>query len=133
PDRFRYPRRRRVAAPGSVYSARAPGHYRCNRGRAEDRRGGENMAEPMGATATQAQGELLRLVIGENNADLALTLTLLLNAEPDIRCVATVSSTTAVLGALEAHSPNAFVLDLSLDDGSSLPLIATLRARAPRA
>jgi len=36
-------------------------------------------------------------------------------------------------GALEAHSPNAFVLDLSLDDGSSLPLIATLRARAPRA
>jgi DNA-binding NarL/FixJ family response regulator len=91
------------------------------------------MAEPMGATALQAQGELLRLVIGENNADLAVTLTLLLNAEPDIRCVATVSSTTAVLGALEAHSPNAFVLDLSLDDGSSLPLIATLRARAPRA
>jgi DNA-binding NarL/FixJ family response regulator len=87
----------------------------------------------MGATALQAQGELLRLVIGENNADLAVTLTLLLNAEPDMRCVATVSSTAAVLGALEAHSPNAFVLDLSLDDGSSLPLIATLRARAPRA
>jgi len=38
-----------------------------------------------------------------------------------------------VLQALETHAPNAFVLDLSLDDGSSLPLIATLRARAPRA
>src|ERR1019366_8254556 len=133
-DRFRYRRRRRVAAPGSGYSARAPGHYRWNRGRAEDRRGGgENMGEPMGPTATQSQAEFLRLFIWENNADLALTLTLLLNAEPDIRCVVPVSSTTAVLGALEAHSPNAFVLDLSLDDGSSLPLIATLRARAPRA
>lgn len=91
------------------------------------------MAETTGAGAMQAQQEMLRLVIGENNADLALTLTLLLNAEPDIRCLATASSTTAVLRALETHSPNAFVLDLSLDDGSSLPLIAILRARAPRA
>jgi len=91
------------------------------------------MSEPLGATTVQAQQHALRLVIGENNADLALTLTLLLNAEPDIRCLATAGSTSAVLGALEAHSPNAFVLDLSLDDGSSLPLIATLRARAPRA
>jgi DNA-binding NarL/FixJ family response regulator len=91
------------------------------------------MGEPMGATAMTATGKSLRLVVGENNADLAMTLTLLLNAEPDIRCVATASSTTAVLGAFEAHAPNAFVLDLSLDDGSSLPLIATLRERAPRA
>jgi DNA-binding NarL/FixJ family response regulator len=91
------------------------------------------MGETTGAPAIPAQNELLRLVIGENNADLALTLTLLLNAEPDIRCLATASSTTAVLQALETHAPNAFVLDLSLDDGSSLPLIATLRARAPKA
>jgi two-component system uhpT operon response regulator UhpA len=91
------------------------------------------MAEPMGASAMHAQQILLRLVIGENNADLALTLRLLLNAEPDICCLATASSTSAVLGAFEAHAPNAFVLDLSLDDGSSLPLIATLRARSPRA
>ncbi len=70
----------------------------------------------------------LRIVIGENNEDLAMTLSLLLGAEPDMRCVATVSSSSAVLAALEAHAPNAFVLDLSLDDGSSLPLITTLRA-----
>lgn len=77
---------------------------------------------------------MLRLVIGENNADLAMTLSLLLGAEPDMRCVATAASTSAVLATLEqAQAPNGFVLDLSLDDGSSLPLIATLRARAPRA
>jgi two-component system, OmpR family, response regulator len=75
----------------------------------------------------------LRLVIGENNADLATTLTMLFEAEPGIECVAVAASRAAVMAALEAHSPNGFVLDLSLDDGSSLPLIATLRERCPRA
>jgi len=75
----------------------------------------------------------MRLVIGENNTDLAMTLGMLLDAEPDIRCVATAPSGQAVLDALEVHAPNGFVLDLSLDDGSSLPLISTLRARLPRA
>lgn len=75
----------------------------------------------------------MRVVIGENNADLAMTLGMLLDAEPDIRCVATAASGQAVLDALEAHVPNGFVLDLSLDDGSSLPLISTLRARLPQA
>jgi DNA-binding NarL/FixJ family response regulator len=76
---------------------------------------------------------LLQLVIGENNEDLAITLSMLLGAEPDIRAIATVGSNSAVLALLETHDPNAFVLDLSLDDGSSLPLITTLRARIPHA
>jgi DNA-binding response OmpR family regulator len=38
-----------------------------------------------------------------------------------------------VLSTLEQHSPNAFILDLSLDDGSSLPLIGKLRASLPKA
>jgi DNA-binding NarL/FixJ family response regulator len=73
----------------------------------------------------------LHILIGENNSDLAMTLNLLLDAEPDMHCVFTASSSGAVLRALEEHSPNAFILDLSLDDGSSLPLISTLRARLP--
>jgi DNA-binding NarL/FixJ family response regulator len=95
------------------------------------------MAEPeptsASAGAEQEPANVLRLVIGENNADLAMTLSLLLDAEADIRCIATAASGSAVLATLESHAPNAFVLDLSLDDGSSLPLIATLRARLPRA
>ncbi len=75
----------------------------------------------------------LQIVIGENNQDLAVTLCMLLETEPDMRCVASVGSASAVLRAAEEHSPNAFVLDLSLDDGSSLPLISTLRERLPRA
>ena len=31
----------------------------------------------------------LRIVVGENNADLAMTLTMLLNDEPDMQCVDT--------------------------------------------
>jgi two-component system, NarL family, response regulator DesR len=91
------------------------------------------MAEPTNAGAGQGPGKPMRLVIGENNLDLAMTLSLLLDAEADMRCVATAASSSAVLATLDSHAPNAFVIDLSLDDGSSLPLIATLRARLPRA
>jgi len=82
---------------------------------------------------TETRVEPMRIVIGENNEDLAVTLALLLDAEPDMSCVATGASSSAVLAALEQHSPNAFILDLSLDDGSSLPLIGQLRARLPKA
>lgn len=92
------------------------------------------MAKPLvDAAAVQSGAPALRIVIGENNADLALTLALLLDAEPDMMCVATAASARAVLAAVDEHAPNAFILDLSLDDGPSLPLIAVLRGRLPTA
>jgi DNA-binding NarL/FixJ family response regulator len=92
------------------------------------------MAEAQIATNVLRHEEpAFRILIGENNSDLAMTLNLLLDAEPDMRCVCTASSSAAVLRELEQHSPNAFILDLSLDDGSSLPLITTLRERLPTA
>jgi DNA-binding NarL/FixJ family response regulator len=93
------------------------------------------MAEPLvnAATARNAEPRSLRIVIGENNTDLAVTLGLLLDGEPDMQCVATGSSASAVLSALDQHGPNAFILDLSLDDGPSLPLISKLRERLPSA
>jgi DNA-binding NarL/FixJ family response regulator len=91
------------------------------------------MPEPYSAVSESSDGVLpLRIVIGENNTDLAMTLSMLLETEPDMACVATVSSTRGVLDATEQHRPNAFILDLSLDDGPSLPLIEQLRARLPR-
>jgi len=93
------------------------------------------MAAPQSdaATARNDKPQSLRIVIGENNADLAVTLGLLLDAEPDMRCVATGGSAAAVLAAADEHAPNAFILDLSLDDGPSLPLISALRERLPSA
>jgi len=78
-------------------------------------------------------GPELRIVIGENNEDLATTVSLLLEAEPDMCCCASVGSGSALISAIEKHAPNAFILDLSLDDGPSLPLIAQLRERIPKA
>jgi DNA-binding NarL/FixJ family response regulator len=75
----------------------------------------------------------LRIVIGENNTDLATTVSLLLEAEADMCCCGMVGSCSAVLESIDEHAPNAFVLDLSLDDGPSLPLISKLRQRLPRA
>lgn len=91
------------------------------------------MADAQIAADVGRDAPQLRIVVGENNADLATTLTLLLDAEPDMQCVVTAASVAAVLRALDEHAPNAFVLDLSLDDGSSLPLIKILRERLPAA
>jgi DNA-binding NarL/FixJ family response regulator len=85
------------------------------------------------ATQSAISDTALSIVVGENNPDLATTLCMLLETEPDMRCVATAASNTAVFEAAEQHAPNAFILDLSLDDGSSLPLISRLRQRLPRA
>jgi DNA-binding NarL/FixJ family response regulator len=91
------------------------------------------MSDLQSAAQLQRGEPQLRIVVGENNADLAMTLHLLLDAEPDMKCVVTASSNEAVVRAVEEHAPNAFVLDLSLDDGSSLPLIKILRERLPAA
>jgi DNA-binding NarL/FixJ family response regulator len=117
-----------------IYSPGARGHYSVSAERHNNEQGVARMAEPEGGVAPRdPSGERLRVVIGENNADLALTLTVLLDAEADMQCVASASSAAAILQTLEAHDPNTFVLDLSLDDGPSLPLISTLRARRPQA
>jgi len=92
------------------------------------------MVEPqLASSGPDAHAKALRIVVGENNADLAMTLSLLLESEADLACVAIASSLAAVLRAVDEQTPNAFILDLSLDDGSSLPLIGTLRERLPQA
>jgi DNA-binding NarL/FixJ family response regulator len=82
---------------------------------------------------TEPVAESLRIIVGENNPDLAGTLRLLLDAEPDMQCVAIAASSRDILAAIAQHSPNAFIIDLSLDDGSSLPLIPKLREQRPAA
>ena len=75
--------------------------------------------------------EPLRIAIGENNADLAASLTMLIDLQPDLRCVGHAATAGGVLQLAERERPDTYVLDLTLDDGSSIPLIRTLRARQP--
>lgn len=80
---------------------------------------------------TAAQERKLSIVIGENHADLAISLAMLIDLQQDMRCVGTGASTPEVQRLAQEHEPDVFVLDLSLDDGSSVPLIRSLRAERP--
>ena len=73
----------------------------------------------------------LRIAIGENNSDLATALAALIDLQPDLRCVGHAATTPGVLALAEREHPDSYVLDLTLDDGSAIPLIRRLRAIQP--
>jgi DNA-binding NarL/FixJ family response regulator len=73
----------------------------------------------------------LRIAIGEDHEDLALALAMLIDLQPDLQCVGHSPTAAGVMDLSLQHSPDAYVLDLTLDDGSCIPLIRTLRARQP--
>ncbi len=68
-----------------------------------------------------------RIAIGENHPDLAESLCMLINFQDDMEAVGHGSSTDMLLDIEKASTPDAYVLDLSLDDGSSIPLMRSLR------
>jgi len=73
----------------------------------------------------------LRIAIGENNSDLASALATLIDLQPDLRCVGHAATTQGVLALAARERPDSYVLDLTLDDGSAIALIRTLRATQP--
>jgi two-component system response regulator DesR len=73
----------------------------------------------------------MKVAIGENHADLALTLSMLLDLQPDMRSVGHAPTCAGVLALGDRERPDAYVLDLTLDDGSSIPVIHALRKREP--
>jgi two-component system response regulator NreC len=77
--------------------------------------------------------EKLRLVIGENHPDLAESLAILIDFQPDLTCVGTGRSNAEISVLARELRPDVYVLDLSLDDGSSIPLMRVLRSEQPRA
>ncbi|MEP7313655.1 MAG: response regulator [Pseudomonadota bacterium] len=80
---------------------------------------------------TDTNDKRLRIAIGENHTDLAESLSLLVDLQPDMQCVGHAASSSGLLALAADESPDLFILDLSLDDGSSIPLMKTLRARLP--
>lgn len=80
-----------------------------------------------------AKKEKLRLVIGENHPDLAESLAILIDFQPDLTCVGSGRSNAEIAQLAQQLRPDIYVLDLSLDDGSSIPLMRTLRSEQPDA
>lgn len=81
-------------------------------------------------TAQQAK---LRLLIGENHPDLAESLAILIDFQPDLYCVGKGRSNAEIARLATQLRPDVYVLDLSLDDGSSIPLMRQLRSEQPAA
>lgn len=71
------------------------------------------------------------IALGENNPDLAALLASLVDLQADLRCIGRASSCAQVLALHRQQPPDGWLLDLALDDGSSLALLPTLRRERP--
>lgn len=73
----------------------------------------------------------LRVLIAENHRELSDAMRELINAEADMQCVGQVSRAEEVPPAARAAGANVLILDLMLQGGSSLPLLAELTQCLP--
>lgn len=74
----------------------------------------------------------LRVMIAENHRDLSEVMSQLIDAEPGMQCVATVSETGQVLPAAREARADVLILDLMLQGGSGFPLIEQLTTALPQ-
>ena len=79
----------------------------------------------------QEQTRPLRVLIAENHRDLSDIMSQLINTEPDMRCVGQVAAACEVLAAARRTEADAVILDLMLQGGSGMPLIAELAQALP--
>jgi len=73
----------------------------------------------------------LRVLIAENQRDLSDVMSELIDTEPDMQCVGTVSDASQVVAAARNSSANVLILDLMLQGGSGLPLVEQLTSALP--
>lgn len=73
----------------------------------------------------------LRIAIGEDNVDLADALAMLIDLQDDLCCVGHAATSEGLRQIASQQAPDAYVLDLTLADGSCIPLVGELRARQP--
>ena len=85
----------------------------------------------VGGAGAITPGPRHRIALGENNPDLATLLASLLDMQADLHCVGRAGSCAAVLALHRTQPVDAWLLDLALDDGSSLGLLPTLRRERP--
>ena len=79
----------------------------------------------------QERRQALRVLVAENHRDLSELMGELIDAEPDMRCVGQVAEAADVLPAAQRTAADALILDLMLQGGSGLPLIAELAQALP--
>ncbi|HUA23918.1 MAG TPA: response regulator transcription factor [Steroidobacteraceae bacterium] len=71
------------------------------------------------------------MLIAENHRDLSDIMSQLIDTEADMRCVGQVAEAGDVLAVARRTEADVVILDLMLQGGSGLPLIAELSAALP--
>ena len=82
-------------------------------------------------TPLQEKTRPLRVLIAENHRDLSDIMGQLIDTEPDMVCVGQVAAAGEVLAAARRTAADAVILDLMLQGGSGMPLIAELAQALP--
>ena len=73
----------------------------------------------------------IRVLVAEDNRDLAAAICALITAEPDLQVYGTVDRTCDLLDAAARHVAQVLVLDLNLGGESSVPALLQLRQSHP--
>lgn len=73
----------------------------------------------------------IRVLLAEDNRDLAVAVRALLEAEGDITVTRVVMCTADLLDSIRATQADVVILDLNLDGGSSVPAMKQARAAMP--
>jgi two-component system, NarL family, response regulator NreC len=73
----------------------------------------------------------VRVVLAEDHASMRRSLRVLLENEADIQVVAEAGELTTAIGHVHGYSPEVLVLDLRMQDRSSVDAIRRVRAQAP--
>jgi two-component system, NarL family, response regulator NreC len=74
----------------------------------------------------------IRVVVADKHPAMRRSLRLLLDGEPDMQVVAEAADLATVVAQVHRHRPPVLVLDLGIDNGSSIEAIGRLRREVPR-
>jgi two-component system response regulator DesR len=76
--------------------------------------------------------ENLRVLVAEDNADLCAAVCALIDAEPDLRVVASIDRADQLFDGVRNHAADVVVLDLNLDGHSSVGPMQKVRRDLPQ-
>jgi two-component system, NarL family, response regulator NreC len=89
------------------------------------------VSAPSGSRSAPAPGGSIRVVLGEKHANMRRSLRLLLDGEQDVEVISEAGDLSTVMHHVHGHRPHVLVLDLGMQNGSSLEAIRRLRQQAP--
>jgi DNA-binding NarL/FixJ family response regulator len=82
--------------------------------------------------AVGTERERIRVLVAEDNADLAAAVRELLQAEPDLEVVGVIADAAALARSVHELDADVVILDLNLAGGSSVPAMEQLHRARPR-